>query len=67
MKDDERRAVDLFVIGLGSAYTSMHTEGHNLEHVIEEGRMLERRHIRQGTIVDPYLSSCSGYGVAHGF
>ena len=46
MRDDEQRAVDLFVNGLGSAYSSIHIDGHNLEHVIEEARMLERRHIR---------------------
>ena len=46
VRDDERRAVDLFVTGLGSSYASMHTEGHNLEHVNEEARILERRHIR---------------------
>ena len=67
VRDGERRAVDLFVTGLGSAYVSMHTEGHNLERVIEEARILERRHIRQGTIADPYLSSSSGYGVVQGF
>ena len=47
---------------LGSAYASMHTEGHNLERVIEETRMVERRYIRQGTIADLYLGSSSGYG-----
>ena len=46
VRDDERRAMDLFVTRLGSAYARMHTEGHNLERVIEEARMLERRHIR---------------------
>ena len=50
-----------------STYASMHTDGHNLERVIEEARRLERRHIRQGTIADPYLSSSSGYRVAQGF
>ena len=36
IRDDEWRVVDLFVTRLGSAYASMHTEGHNLERVIEE-------------------------------
>ena len=57
----------MFMTILGSAYASMHTDGHNLERVIGEARMLERRHIKQGAIADPYLGSSSGYGVPQGF
>ena len=67
VRDNERRAVDLFMTRLGSAYASMHTDGHNLERVIEKARMLERRHIRKGTISDPYMGSSSGYGAVQGF
>ena len=53
---DERRVVELFVIGLGSAYICIWTADQRLQSLIEEAIQLERRHIRHGTIPDPYES-----------
>ena len=39
---DERRAVELFVTGLGPAYIGIRTEDWRLESVIEEAKQLER-------------------------
>ena len=57
---DDRRAVDLFMTGLGVAYISIRTEDRRLDSVIEEARQLERHHIMHGTIFDPYASNSSG-------
>ena len=60
---DESREVELYVIGLGPTYIGIWTEDRRLESVVEEARQFERRHIMHGTILDPYLSSSSGYVV----
>ena len=39
---DERRVVELYVIGLGPAYIGIQTEDWRLESVVEEDRQLER-------------------------
>ena len=40
--EDEHRAVDLYVIGLGPIYMGIHTKGCTLESVIDEAKQLER-------------------------
>ena len=59
---DEDRASELFVIGLGSDYISIRLGGRTLHSVIEEARQLERRYTMYGNIADPYAGS-SGRGV----
>ena len=59
---DEDRASELYVIGLGSAYISIKPGGRTLHSVIEEARQLERRYTIYGNISDPYAGS-SGRGV----
>ena len=59
---DEDRATELYVIGLGSAYISIRSGGRTLHSVIEEVRQLERRYAMYGTIFNPYTSN-SGSGV----
>ena len=51
--EDERRAVELYMIGLGPAYIGIQTEDQRLESVIEEARQLERGHIMHWTIFAP--------------
>ena len=58
---DEDRAFELFVIGLGSDYISIRPGGRTL-HSVEEARQLERRYTMYGNIADPYAGS-SGRGV----
>ena len=64
VRRDKYRAIDLYVIGLRPTYIGIRTEDHTLERVVEEARLLERRHVRQGTISDPYLGSTSRLGVS---
>ena len=45
------------MFGLGSAYTSIKSEGRTLHSVVEEARQFERRYIMYGTISNPYASS----------
>ena len=55
---DEDRASELFVIGLGSAYIGIKLEGRTLHSVIEEkARQLKRRYTMYGTMPNPYVSS----------
>ena len=42
VREDESRAMDLFMTGLGPTYVGIHIEGHTLESVIQEARQLER-------------------------
>ena len=51
---DEDRASELFVIGLGSAYISIRPGGRTLHSVIEEARQLERRYTMYDSVADPY-------------
>ena len=53
---DIPRAVELYVFGLGLEFIVIRPEGHSLESVVEEARQVERRHIRHGTMPDPYQS-----------
>ena len=39
---DDRRAVELYMTGLGLAYIGIRTEDRRLESVVEEARQLER-------------------------
>ena len=48
--------VDLYMTGLGPSYVRIHTEGHTLESIIKEARLLERRNIGQGMILDLYIT-----------
>ena len=59
---DEDRAAELYVIGLGSAYISIRPRGKTLYSVIEEARQLEMRYTMYGPISNPYAIS-SGRGV----
>ena len=55
---DEDRASELFVIGLGSAYIGIKLEGRTLHSVIEEkARQLKRRYTMCGTMPNSYVSS----------
>ena len=63
---DDRRVLELFVMGLGAAYISIKTEDRRLDIVIEEARQLERHHIMHDTISDPYASSSSGVVMTQG-
>ena len=56
---DEDRATELFVIGLGSDYVSIRPGGRTLHSVIEEARQLERRYAMYSTVPDPYASGSS--------
>ena len=56
---DEDRAAELFVIGLGSAYVSIRPGGRTLYSVIEEARQFERRYAMYSTVPDPYASGSS--------
>ena len=51
---DEDRASELYVIGLGSAYISIRPGGRTLHSVIEEARQLERHYTMYGSVADPY-------------
>ena len=51
---DVPRAVELYVFGLGPEFMVIRPEGRGLESVVEEARQVERRHIRNGTMPDPY-------------
>ena len=53
---DVPRAVELYVFGLGPEFMVIRPEGRSLESVVEEARQVERRHIRHGTMPDPYQS-----------
>ena len=53
---DVPRAVELYVFGLGPEFMVIRLEGRSLESVVEEARQVERRHIRHGTMPDPYQS-----------
>ena len=57
---DEDRAAELFVIGLGSAYVSIRPCGRTLYSVIKEARQFERRYAMYSTVPDPYASGSSG-------
>ena len=57
---DVPRAVELYVFGLGPEFMVIRPEGRSLESVVEEARQVERRHIRHGTMPDPYQSSSVG-------
>ena len=59
---DEDKVVELYVIGLGSAYISIRPRGKTLYSVIEEARQLEMRYTMYGPISNPYAIS-SGRGV----
>ena len=63
---DDRRAVELFMMGLGTAYISIRTEDRRLDSVIEEARQFERCHIMHDTISNPYVSSSSGVVMTQG-
>ena len=56
---DEDRATELFVIGLGSAYVSIRPGGRTLYSVIEEARQLERRYAMYSTVPNPYTTGSS--------
>ena len=56
---DEDRAAELFVIGLGSAYVSIRLGGKTLYSVIEEARQFERRYVMYSTVPDLYASGSS--------
>ena len=56
---DEDRAAELFVIGLGSAYVSIQPGGRTLYSVIEEARQFERRYAMYSTVPNPYVSGSS--------
>ena len=56
---DEDRAAELFVIGLGSDYVSIRPGGRTLHSVIEEARQLERRYAMYGNVANPYAGSSS--------
>ena len=53
---DIPRTVELYVFGLGPEFMVIRPEGRSLESVVEEARQVERRHIRHGTMPDPYQS-----------
>ena len=53
---DVPRAVELYVFGLGPEFMVIRPERRSLESVVEEARQVERRHIRHGTMLDPYQS-----------
>ena len=57
---DEDRAAEFFVFGLGSAYVSIRPGGRTLYSVIEEARQFERRYAMYSTVPDPYASGSSG-------
>lgn len=59
MQDDDR-ASELFVIGLGSAYISIRPRGRTLLNVIEEARQLERRYTMYSATSDTHTSSSRG-------
>ena len=63
---DEDKVVELYVIGLGSAYISIRSGGRTLHSVIEEVRQLERRYTIYSTIFDPYASSSGREVMSHG-
>ena len=54
---DEDRAAELFVNGLGQAYVSIKLGGRTLHSVIEEAQQLERRYTIYGFMPDRYASS----------
>ena len=56
---DEDRAAEFFVFGLGSAYVNIRPGGRTLYSVIEEARQFERRYAMYSTVPDPYVSGSS--------
>ena len=57
---DEDRAVELFVNGLGQAYVSIKLGGKTLHSVIEEAQQLERRYTINGFFLPDRYASSSG-------
>ena len=56
---NEDRASELFVMGLGAAYISIRPGDRTLHSVIEEARQLERRYAMYSTVANPYASGSS--------